>query len=278
MNFALVGCGRYGKNYIKAILQNGDDLKYICNKSKSPDSVPPNCQLVFGSSGLESILQDLSVETVIIATPPSTHYSLVKTCLESNKNVICEKPFVFSPVEAFELVALAEAKQLKLLVNYTRLFSSYVDKVDKIAAVSKKINLHLENGNWGPLRDYSSLWDYGSHEIAFYLRYFSDLDKISFRIEREEIGDFRNYCLNIDGNSESIVAKCYFGNAFFDKRRGLVIYSDGTPYHIDENPFDNPLANLISFFKKTDNSHPYFNAIPIKTTLILHNLENNLTN
>ena len=41
-----------------------------------------------------------------MATPPSTHYELVRRALEAGKHVLVEKPLATSVVEAEDLIAL----------------------------------------------------------------------------------------------------------------------------------------------------------------------------
>ena len=55
---------------------------------------------------MESLLKEAAV--LIIATPPHTHYSLLKQCIASGcKTIICEKPFLYAEAEAQEILALA---------------------------------------------------------------------------------------------------------------------------------------------------------------------------
>lgn len=270
MNFALIGCGQYGRNYVKAIEKTGDRLLYVFNRS-SPLSVPLPEEAFF-TNNLSDILAHPAVETAIIATPPKSHFDTVRNFLTVGKNVICEKPLVFSSSEAIELTELAKSKGLKLLVNHSRLFSSYMPLVTELFARNKnrKIHFHIENGNWGPMRSYSALWDYGPHEIAF-LNAFIDIHKASgLRISKEEIGQASNYYLSV--TSGNISFNISFGNGFVSKRRGLTVFVDGAPYPIMEDPNDNPLVELIRFFKEYSSDHAFFSShIPV--TSIIESIE-----
>ena len=50
------------------------------------------------------------MDAVAIVTPASTHFSLVKESLESDKHVIVEKPLSFSSREAEELIKTADER------------------------------------------------------------------------------------------------------------------------------------------------------------------------
>lgn len=51
-----------------------------------------------------------NTEIVYVASPHETHYQYVKSALEHDKHVLCEKPFVMSKEEATELFELAKSK------------------------------------------------------------------------------------------------------------------------------------------------------------------------
>jgi predicted dehydrogenase len=81
----------------------------------------------FGVSGcfsdLEEMLQATSPDVVHITTPPQSHFSLAKQCLQSGSHVYLEKPFTITAEEAESLIELAESRGLKITVGHNYLFS-----------------------------------------------------------------------------------------------------------------------------------------------------------
>lgn len=73
---------------------------------------------------LEAILQDSSVDLVVVNTPTSTHYEYAKKSLESGKHVIVEKAFTTTLAEAMELTTLAAKKNKKVSVFQNRRWDS----------------------------------------------------------------------------------------------------------------------------------------------------------
>ena len=61
-----------------------------------------------------------SVDAVCIATPSGQHYQQAKSALEANKHVLIEKPITLKENEAFELLQLAQNKNLRLGVTLQR--------------------------------------------------------------------------------------------------------------------------------------------------------------
>jgi predicted dehydrogenase len=73
---------------------------------------------------LEEMLQDSSLDLIVVNTPNYTHYDYTKAVLEAGKNVIVEKPFTVNSAEGEELIALAKKKGLFLSVFQNRRYDS----------------------------------------------------------------------------------------------------------------------------------------------------------
>src|ERR1044072_6269058 len=73
---------------------------------------------------LEEMLQDSSLNLIVVNTPNYTHYDYAKAALEAGKHVIVEKPFTVHSAEGEELIALAKKKKLFLSVYQNRRYDS----------------------------------------------------------------------------------------------------------------------------------------------------------
>jgi scyllo-inositol 2-dehydrogenase (NADP+) len=81
---------------------------------------------------LEAILQDASIELVVVNTPNATHYAYTKQALQAGKHVVVEKPFTVTVEEGLELIALANEKKRLLTVYQNRRFDSDYRTVKKV--------------------------------------------------------------------------------------------------------------------------------------------------
>ena len=81
---------------------------------------------------LEAILEDDSIELVVINTPNATHYEYTKKALLAGKHVLVEKPFTVTVPEAEELIALARQCNKLITVYQNRRFDSDYRTVKKI--------------------------------------------------------------------------------------------------------------------------------------------------
>ena len=64
-----------------------------------------------------------AVEAVDIVTPTRAHFALAKRALEAGKHLFIEKPVTETPEQAYELLALAQAKGLKVQVGHVERFN-----------------------------------------------------------------------------------------------------------------------------------------------------------
>mgnify|MGYP003325150492 CR=1 FL=1 len=73
-----------------------------------------------------------SVDWMFIATPPNTHYDLVKEYILKNKNVFCEKPLTLDYNSSLELIELTKLKNVKLYVDNIFLFRNEIKNINII--------------------------------------------------------------------------------------------------------------------------------------------------
>ena len=119
------------------------------------------------------VLGDEDVEAVVIATPVPTHAELARVALEAGKHVFVEKPMALSAVEADELVALAEARDLVLMPGHLLLYHPAVAKLREIVAsgeLGDVLYVYGNRQNLGTIRqDENALWSLGVHDLSVIL-------------------------------------------------------------------------------------------------------------
>lgn len=87
---------------------------------------------IISYDSIDEMLNDTSIELVIVNTPNYTHFEFAKKALEAGKNVIIEKPFSFNVQEAEHLVNLSKEKKLFLTVYHNRRYDSDFKTVKKV--------------------------------------------------------------------------------------------------------------------------------------------------
>lgn len=159
LTFGVVGTGAWGTKVIKAIRALGYDVR-VCNRH--------------GEFEDQSVCRDYKklipeVDIVWVATHPSTNCEIAAYAIEHNKPTVVEKPVAFTSQQVAGLVRASKAKQVPLIVDYIHCFNDRVTAITTAAIMSNVRGMEAVLRNTGPERDYSALWDYGSHAIAFLL-------------------------------------------------------------------------------------------------------------
>ena len=62
---------------------------------------------------LDALLKS-DANAVLITTPPTSHYNVIKSCLLAGKNVVCEKPLALAHADAIDVVKLADDLNLTI--------------------------------------------------------------------------------------------------------------------------------------------------------------------
>jgi hypothetical protein len=98
IKIGLIGYGYWGKILYSKLKRFGD-VVFVCT---SKDNYLDKLQYV---------------DWVFVATTNQTHYDIVKNCIQSGKNVFCEKPLAPTYTQSLELCELAKKNNVKLFVD-----------------------------------------------------------------------------------------------------------------------------------------------------------------
>lgn len=151
---------------------------------------------------LEALLDDKSIELVIVNTPNITHYEFSKKVIKAGKHLVVEKPFTATVSEAKELIALAKENNVIISVYHNRRYDSDFKTVQKILnegllgeIVEAEFhydrfdaNLSYKTHKETPTAAVGSLYDLGSHLI--------DQALVLFGMPNAVFADLASYRLN----------------------------------------------------------------------------------
>lgn len=163
IRLGVIGCGTWGKNYVRAAAEAG------------------NCAVthVAGSGAVDGPIEripsrdwrrllDAQLDAFVVAAPPSVHPAICTELLDRGRAVLVEKPMA-TDERALGIADAALASGAPLLVAHQHLFAIAYEELRELARDWKNVTVVTEGGGLGPRREYSALWDYGPHDVAMFL-------------------------------------------------------------------------------------------------------------
>ena len=120
---AVVGLGKMGISHLALLRAHPKvDLAAVCDASGYILGTLKKYTGLATHSDYEKMLRDVELDAVLIATPTRMHSQMVRSALERNVHVFCEKPFTLSTTDATELAALGAERELVTQVGYHNRF------------------------------------------------------------------------------------------------------------------------------------------------------------
>src|SRR5678815_4268724 len=117
-----------------------------------------------------SVINDSTVDAVIIATPVSSHFELAVAALEAGKHVLVEKPLANTSDQARQLIDIAAARKLVLLVDHTFVYTDAVRKMRELITTGALGEIYYYDAvrvNLGLFQhDINVIWDLAIHDLS----------------------------------------------------------------------------------------------------------------
>jgi predicted dehydrogenase len=168
----VIGCGYWGPNLLRNFSENEEArLRWMCDlDARRLETLGRRYPSAQTTTDYRQLLADPELDAVVIATPVSTHFNFAREALQAGKHVLIEKPFTADIAEAEQLIELAKARRLTLMVDHTFIYTGAVRKIKEIVESgelgdllyfdSVRINLGLFQ------RDINVVWDLAPHDLA----------------------------------------------------------------------------------------------------------------
>ena len=178
---AVVGLGKMGLSHHAMVNVHPDvEVLGICDSSSYVLGVLKKYTGVETYTDFDAMLEKIDLDAVVIATPSSSHAHMVRTALERDLHVFCEKPFTLNARDAEELVTLGRERNLVTQVGYHNRFVGAFREVSRlldagaIGSVTHALGeaygpvvLKPKGGTWRSQRTEGGgcLYDYAAHVI-----------------------------------------------------------------------------------------------------------------
>ena len=175
MRVGLVGLGYWGPN----LARNSDDLPgaelaWLADVDEGRRArYEARFPTARATHRFEDLLEDDTLDAVVIATPVVTHAELAKRALLAGKHVFVEKPLALSITDAEEAVAVAEERGLVLMPGHLLLYHPGVAALKRLVdsgELGQVLYVYGNRQNLGQFRrDENALWSLGAHDLSLIL-------------------------------------------------------------------------------------------------------------
>jgi predicted dehydrogenase len=175
LRIGVVGLGYWGPNLARNFSQLPEaELAWCCDADESRHArfaaQFPESRF---TTDLDDLLNDATLEAVVLATPVPTHHAVARRALEAGKHVFVEKPLAWTVAEARELEALAAERGLTVMVGHLLRFHPGVIKLRELiesGQLGEVLYVYGNRVNLGVIReDENALWSLGVHDISVVL-------------------------------------------------------------------------------------------------------------
>lgn len=135
LKIGIVGCGKIADQHVDAIHRIPDcEVVALCDRELlMAKQLGERFAISECFSELSEMLGKARPDVVHITTPPQSHFSLAKQCLESGSHVYLEKPFTVTSEEAELLIELAEHKNIKITAGHNLQFTLEMLEMRRLA-------------------------------------------------------------------------------------------------------------------------------------------------
>lgn len=174
IGIGVVGCGHWGPNYVRVLHEFGQVGRVWCcdAREERTEKIRKRFPGVQTCRDWRDMLAVKEVDAVVVATPASSHYEIIKASLEAGKDVLAEKPLTLNPAECMQLHEMATQRGRILMVAHTFLYNAGIRKVKELldaGEVGRVYYINATRTHLGLLRDdVNVVWDLAPHDVAIF--------------------------------------------------------------------------------------------------------------
>lgn len=131
---AVIGYGLGGRVFHAPFVRAVPGLKLISIMTGKGEDAAKAYPSVRISRSIDDLLDDKTIEVIVVSTPNETHFDLASRALNAGKHVVIDKPFAPTSQQARQLIDLAGSKGLQVVPFHNRRWDGDFLTVRKILA------------------------------------------------------------------------------------------------------------------------------------------------
>ncbi len=200
IKFALAGCGNWGVNYLRLLIQAAE-VDLVCVIDNNPaiyksihHKLPPKARFY---EDYRKAIDSENLQAIIVSTPLSTHFEICEYALKNKLHVLCEKPVSVNETEILELKKISLRNKLHFLPGHVFIYNQGIQFIKEFLNSGKFGNtyyLNFQRTGLGPFRsDASVTEDLATHDFSILLYLMNEKPEavsiINFNYENKKLSD-----------------------------------------------------------------------------------------
>jgi UDP-2-acetamido-3-amino-2,3-dideoxy-glucuronate N-acetyltransferase len=246
-NIAVIGAGYWGKNLVRNFHQLGA-LKTIGdadgNIRKQMKKEYPDVRVIAKEM---DILDDPSIDAVVIATPAVTHYDIASKAIHAGKHVFVEKPLSLIYEDGKKLVDMAQEKGKTIFVGHILHYHAAIVKLKEMVSAGRigRIQyIYSRRLSLGKIRrEENILWSFAPHDISLILSIVGEyphyIDAVGHNFLHAQIPDITMTNLKFPSGIGAHIFVSWLNP--FKEQRLIIVGSQGMLVFDDTQPVDQKL-------------------------------------
>lgn len=171
----VIGAGYWGPNLIRTFVElRGATVHVVADRDEARrDHIRERFPQIPHFRAEHDELLDMDLDAVVVATPPETHFGIVRSCLERGLDVLVEKPLATTVADAIQLTEIARRHDRILMVGHIGAYNPAVNMLKRM----------IDEGRLGDIRYIDAvrvglglfhprlnvIWDLAPHDISILL-------------------------------------------------------------------------------------------------------------
>ncbi len=258
MNIGIIGIGYWGPNLVRNFYNNSKCKKLFVSDLREGrleyiKNLFPDASVTTNSNQL---LEDKSIDAIVIATPVTTHKDLAIRALINKKHVFIEKPLTDNYDDACEILDFAKKMDKIVAVGHIFQFSPSVTAMKNFINEGKPGELFHFNSqriNLGPPHaSIDVVWDLAPHDLSILLYLFDEYpNKINAYGESRwwnGITDNAHIFIEFPSKKSAHIHVSWLSS---NKTRKIMLFSENGNFEYDETKSDE--EKVIFYDKGIDN-------------------------
>jgi predicted dehydrogenase len=191
VRLGVVGLGYWGPNLARNFdALPGCEVVWLCDgREEIRAKFQPIYRQAQFTGEIEELLNDETLDAIVLATPVPTHADLAVRVLDAGKHCFVEKPLALTVADAERAVEAAQRAGKVLMVGHLLQYHPGVNKLKELVDSGELGDIHYIYGNrlnLGQVRtEENALWSLGAHDISVLLHLAGNEEPYEFSCRGE---------------------------------------------------------------------------------------------